>query len=140
MSPALALAYWWDSLDQSTSFSNCNLFVATRPDKAIPEVLTIYDIDPARYGSVETKSIRHPRCRVSVRSSDYMTGWGIIEHFQSSIQAVEIYSQTVDEGYTFGLGHGTIRSGPTFRGSIPEENLELFTMTVSFQFGYTANL
>ena len=138
MSPALALAYWWDSLNYSHNFDDFNLFVATRPDKDIQNVMTIYDAVPARFRCVETASVRHPTCRFDVRSSDYLSGWNTCELIQTHTQALTSYVQEVSEGYRFEIGHGTIQTGPTFRGSIPEENLELFSMTVSFQYGYTA--
>ena len=138
MSPALALAYWWDANNSTHTFENCNLFVATRPDKAIPNVMTIYDIEPERYRSVDSQSVRHAKCRIDVRADNYMNGWAACQAFVQNLQTVEAYASTADEGFIFEIGHGTIRTGPAFRGSIPEENLELFTMTVSFQFGFTA--
>lgn len=139
MNPALAIAYWWDSLDQRHNFSDCNLKIATRPDDDVASVMTIHDNEPYRWGSVELPSVRHASCIVSVREDNYATGWEAIQTFCNLAETVTSYVQNVDEGYRFEIGHMTIRMGPIYGGHIPQENLELFTATVSFTFGYVAN-
>lgn len=139
MSPAKALAYWWSSLGYYHNLDDCNIRIGTRPERdRIKEVMTIYDATPYRYSSVETNSIRHPSCIVTIRDSNYATGWSRMGEFLNQVELLQIYQQTVDEG-SFQIGHGTIRTGPVFAGHIPQENLELFTATVSFQFGFNQN-
>lgn len=138
MTPADALAQWWDSKDQVHSFSNCNLFVSARPPATVKESMSIYDALPYRYPSVEGRSLVNSSCLIHVRSQDYTTGWDAIQTLADMVQdnTGTVGPNKADPtGPAWYLGHGRIRSGPVHLGHIADENAELFSMTISIPFG-----